>query len=412
VPFLVAPEHALTFLVVALLAFYGLGAVATCAFSSWIRDLVPDEVMGRYFSKRTALAVLVGALLSLGAGWGVDAWTAHFGETRAIEAYSLLFAVAAGVGLVGTWFLARTPEPRMAPAERTSLLKTLAMPFRDRPFRSVLYFLASWHFAVTFVTPFFTVYLLERLGLALVWVIVLAVASQLVHVLFLRVWGRLADRFTNKSVLDASGPMFLLSVLAWPFLTLPETHFLTWPLLVAIHVLGGMASAGVNLSAGNLALKAAPKGRATAYLATNALVSGLAATVAPILGGVAADLLANQELSLTLRWARLAEPLREFNLPAFHLRGLDFLFVIGFVLGLYALHRLLAVKEEGEVEERVVLTSFFQEARLTTLGGAKAVAFFPYTLLRGAARVVGVGRNANRPPRDEEPEAGPGPQDE
>jgi hypothetical protein len=44
----------------------------------------------------------------------------------------------------------------------------------------------------------------------------------------------------------------------------------------------------------------APPGKATAFLATNVLVSGMAATVAPILGGFAADGFASRRLSLIL----------------------------------------------------------------------------------------------------------------
>jgi len=56
------------------------------------------------------------------------------------------------------------------------------------------------------------------------------------------------------------------------------------------------------------------------------------------------------------------------------------------------------------VEERVVLTSFFQEARLTTLGGAKAAAFFPYSLLRLATRAMG--RRGEQPGRPAPPPGG------
>lgn len=240
---------------------------------------------------------------------------------------------------------------------------------------------------MNFAGPFFVVYMLSRLGMSMTWILGLSVVSQLVNVLFLRLWGKLADRFSNKSVLAASGPLVIVGILLWIFTTMPERHVLTVPLLILIHVLGGMSTAGVGLCAGNIALKAAPKGEATAYLATNALVSGLAATVAPLLGGLAADFFSHQELAVAVRWATSQPAAREFALPAVHIRGLDFLFIGSFLFGLYALHRLAAVHDEGEAEEDIVLTQLYSEVRrharhVSNLAGVRTLSSFPYAVLR------------------------------
>lgn len=383
-PWLLPPQYRLAFLLVALLVASSLGAVANCAFSSWMRDLIPERIMGGYFAKRMAAAIAVGAVLSLAAGFGVDFFKQHVDE---IGIYAVLFVVGTGLGMVGVSFLGRVPEPRMSPSPGEGILAVLSKPFKDKNFRSLLLFLGSWSFAVNLAAPFFTVYMLRRLNLRMSLIIVFAVTSQLFNVLFLRVWGRLADRFTNKSVLTVSGPLFMVSIVLWPFLTMPERYFLTIPLLILIHVLAGMSAAGVSLCAGNIALKAAPKGSATAYLATNALVAGVAATVAPILAGIAGDWFAGQELSLTIKWAATQNPGGAFLLPAISLRGLDFLFIISFILGLYAVHRLLAVKEQGEVEESVVVTELYAEVRkavrhVSTVEGLRQLTLFPYARLK------------------------------
>jgi len=181
--------------------------------------------------------------------------------------------------------------------------------------------------------------------------------------------------------------LFMISVVLWPFTTMPEKHVLTIPILILIHALAGMSAAGVVLGAGNIALKAAPRGAATAYLASVALVSGFAATMSPILAGFTADWFASRELSLTFKWINKVPVLKEFQLPAISLRGLDFLFVISFVLGLYAVHRLLAVKEQGEVEEKVVMTELYSQVRKTarevsSVVGLRQLTAFPYVILR------------------------------
>lgn len=48
---------------------------------------------------------------------------------------------------------------------------------------------------------------------------------------------------------------------------------------VLIHAMASMSTAGVMLCSANIALKLAPHGKATAYLAENALISGVTATM-------------------------------------------------------------------------------------------------------------------------------------
>lgn len=369
----------------ALFLYFGLGAVSGCAFNSWMRDLIPEGIMGRYFARRLAISIALGAGLSLMAGIGVDYYE-KIGE-KAIGAYSILFVFGAAAGLLGVYSLSRIPEPRMAPAQPQGLWQLLTEPFRDYNFRRLVLFLGSWNFAVNMAGPFFVVYMLRRLDMSMTWIMVLAVGGQFVNVAFLRIWGTLADRFTNKSVLSVSGPLFILVIAIWPFTTLPDRWVLTIPLLVAIHVLSGISTAGVTLATGNIALKLAPRGKATAFLATNALVSGLAATVAPILGGIFADFFADRQLNLTLNWFSQSGIEETFRLHALDLKGLDFVFGISFLLGLYAWHRLLGVREEGEVEEAVVITEFYAEVRkavrnISNVAGLRHLTYFPYMRLR------------------------------
>lgn len=413
VPWLVPESQRLPAFLVSLLALSCVASVVGCGFNSWIRDLVPERRMGRYFGRRMAIAVSVAAALSLAAAAVVDRARQAVGNDVAV--YTALFAIGALVGLVGVVFLARTPEPRMLRSEDGGLLAVLAQPLKDRNYRRLMAFLGTWGFATSFAAPFFTVYMLKRLDLSMTWVLAMVVLSQLFNVAFFRIWGRLADRFSNKSVLTVAGPLLMVAFLVWPFTTMPETYFLTIPLLVMIHVLGGISTAGVALCTGNLALKIAPRGRATAYLATNALVTGMAATVAPILAGLAADGLADQTLRVDLGWfSGAAESARHFDVPAISLTGLDFVFVAAFVVGLYSLRRLRRVREEGEVTEAVARSEFYAEVRraarqVSTVGGMRDLTYVP---LAGFRRLVGRATRRNGSAADDAGQTATQPSDE
>ena len=388
IPFFFSEQIGLAILLGAMVAASAFGAVSGCSWNSWMRDLIPQNTLGSFFSKRMRIATAVGIGLSLLAAVYLDLWKKLLADYE-IYGYSILFLLGFGAGALGVYFLARTPEKRMPISEqKTEILKLLAQPFKDENFRKLIAFMCSWNFAVNLAGPFFMVYMLKRLGLSMSFIIALSIISQILNFAFLKIWGKYTDSFSNKSVLAICGPLFILSILAWTFTTMPEKYFLTIPLLVVIHIVMGLSSAGVSLASGNIGLKLAPEGQATAYLATNTIVNSIAAGIAPILGGHFADFFVNRQLEWTLKYTG---PGREFTLPTLNLQQWDFFFALAFLIGLYSLHRLAMIKEEGEVEEKVVVNELFAEVSgqvrtLSSVEGLRQMVSFPFAMLRNLAR--------------------------
>lgn len=377
IPWLPESQRLATF-IVALLFYYGFGTISGVAWNPWIRDLIPDARLSGYMAHRLSILTAVGAGLSLMAAFGIDFYQERYGE---MGVYSLYFGIAGIAGLVSVYFISRVPEPKLDHNPDFSIFRVMLEPVRDRNFRQLLIFLGSWNFAVNFAAPFFTVYMLQRLGLNMTMILALSVLSQMINVLFFRLWGRLADRFSYKSVLVEAGPLFILTFLMWPLTYFGNWSFIALPALVFIHVLTGMSTAGVQLCTGNLAMKLAPRGRATAYLAVNALVSGVAATIAPIIGGTAATLYAGEEITFALSWS---SELLGYNIEfvPITLRGLDFVFILAFLFGLYSLHRLVTIREEGEVEKGVSIEFRAQVRKaltdISSVEGLRDIFAFPY----------------------------------
>lgn len=394
IPWIATGDMRLALMLFLLFLIHCSSAIAGCAWNSWIRDFVPENVRGTYFAKRMAVATGTGAVISLLAGFSINYLKPHFASEAKV--YSVLFLFGVISGFIGIFFLAFTPEPRMVVGKTQGLLTTLIEPFKDRRFKNLLIFLANWNFAINLAAPFFTVYMLKKLNMKMSWIIGLSVLSQIVNVIFFSIWGRLSDRFTNKSCLSVSGFLFIISIAMWPFTTMPETHALTIPLLILIHVLTGISTAGVALCSGNISLKFAPDGKATSYLAVNGIVCGIVATLAPILAGASTDWFGQRQLKLTFTW--IVEK-KAFYLPALDLQGLDFLFIIAFILGVYSLHRLLVVKEEGEVEGKIVYQELIAEMRhsfrsVTTIAGLRNFTVIPFeALFKTAKSFVPVNKN-------------------
>jgi MFS family permease len=281
-------------------------SITSCSWNSWIRDLIPPQILGRFFSKRLALATVVTVVFSLAAGYFVDYWPNWFPAENPVYGYTIAFLFGAFfLGMASPVLMSFMPEPeiRTYHNQQISLKNSLSAPLRDSNYRQLMKFLLFWTFASNLAIPFFAVYLLKTLGYPISTVIVLSVLSQLFNLLFLRIWGQFVDRFGSKVILSLCASLFLLVILGWVFTTFPGKHILTLPLLIALHIFAGIATAGITLNVGMIGLKIAPQGESTSYLAGASLSTSLGTGIGPLVGGLMADFFAVREFTINLAWA-------------------------------------------------------------------------------------------------------------
>ncbi|WP_269714617.1 MFS transporter [Caulobacter sp. NIBR2454] len=370
-------------LLAAQLVYCAAGAVGGCAWNAWIRDLAPEQRLGEIIAKRTIWATLVSMVAGLAAAYVLDA-TPRGSDMRG-WAFFGLYIIGCLFGMISAWIVARMPEPPMPAApEKVDFFALLRAPFGDANFRRLIAYLASWQFAANLATPFFTVFFVRQLGFSMTFVVLLSVVSQLANLVALRSWGLLSDRFSNKSVLGFATPIFLLCIAG--MVGASQISDRTWAsaYLIGLHLLMGLASAGVTLATANIALKLSPKGSATAYVAASAMVSSAAAGLAPVLGGLFADFFSVRALEVALRWT---SPDGSLVVRALRLSNWDFFFLIAAILGLYALHRLSMVREEGEIDGRRMRAEVLSQARqvvrnLSPVAGLRHLTEIPGAFLR------------------------------
>ncbi len=384
IPFLFPVSVGTKILVIGLALYSVFGAISGTAWGPWLRDILPQDRLGQFFSKRMMVSTILGIVLSLACAIYIDQWKKYFPQQE-LTGYSVLFILGFIAGIIGVYFLSTIPEPRMTvPEKKVGFLRILLVPFKDENFRRLMAFSGSWTFAINLAAPFFTVYMIKRLDFPMSYIIWLSIVSQVTHLVFLRIWGKFTDKFSNKSVLRVSSPLFLFCIIGWTFTTLPDKHMFTTPLVVLIHIFMGMSTAGINLGAGNIGFKLAPQGKATAFLTVNNFINSIAAGISPILGGKFADVVTRYQLSWTLKWTG---PDKTFSVETLNFQSWDFFFAFAFLFGLYSMHRLAMVKEEGEVDEKIVFNELVSETRkeiqnFTTIGGMRQMINFPYTAFR------------------------------
>ena len=241
-----------------------------------MKDLVPEEQLGPFFAKRITLTLIVGLILTLVAGFFIDFWNKEF-SLYPLYSYSILFFIAFLAGMLGIHFISKIPEPKMETEDqRPKFRELLSKPFQDANYKRVMIFLTLWNFAINLASPFFAVVMIQQLHLDMSLITILTVLSQTMNITFLGLLGRLS-KYSNKSVLQFSSPIFLVCILLWVFTTAFQSIVLVMSLLILVHIFTGISTAGVTLAMGNITLRLAPKKDAAPYLATNTVFTSLAA---------------------------------------------------------------------------------------------------------------------------------------
>jgi len=378
IPFCRNSHAALAALVIFYALYACLSAVSTCAWNAWVRDTINPDELGQFFSKKLALSSLITLLLTFTGGIFID-WGASYLSKIHTPVYSLLFLFTALLGIVGVFPLRKIRENAALHVVKRSnssellhdlsnsgidassvmtessisessisdsskggflaSVRHLFKPFNESNYRNLIKFLTIYDFSINLAIPFLTVYMLNTLHYSMGLVSAITIASQLANYFFLPTWGKIADRFSNRSVLMICGPIQLFCLFAWCVFVLPGVTETTLPFVIAIHVILGIGTAGVSLANGNIAMKLSPADRTAPHMACTNMMASLASGASPLLTGWASQNFAHINIGI----------------PGFENSCWYFIFSFACLLGCIGLVQLTKVEESGTVRTRQLL---------------------------------------------------------
>jgi MFS family permease len=267
------------------------GQMSGPSWVSWMADLVPARIRGRYFSRRTQLGQLVGVIVTLTAGAVLDL-AQRRGDAVLLRTLSGALALAGAAGVVDFLFFVRVPEPR---PERTNpqakLWALIREPLGDRNFRRFLGYIFTLTLAVGYMGQFTWLYLFDVAGMSNTQANAMLVLGPLVVLMLsFPFWGRLIDRFGRKPVLVMALVLTLPGGALWMFVT--REHWL-WPYLGLLLVTA--AWPGIDLANFNLLLNfngpASSARKSGGYVAINSIVAAAAGILSGLLAGAIANAL-------------------------------------------------------------------------------------------------------------------------
>jgi MFS family permease len=287
-------------LIIALLS-YGVGALGSAAWLSWMAMLVPRRLRGRYFGLRNSAGNLTSLITVPLAGAVIARWPGG-----AVSGFGIVLAIAVVSGLISLGFqnLMADINPKLQhklhePGESLALevsseevQASVPTAFWQRwsakgDFWMFLLYFSGWMFAFSLGSPFFNLYMLDNLNLDIGKVTLYNSLMAGANLLMLTAWGRLADRFGNRPLLMGAGLVLALIPLLWRFVGSDDLSIWVW--LPLLHLGIGGAAAAVDLCSNNLQIGIAPIVNQSTYFGWIAATAGVSGALGTILGGYLAE---------------------------------------------------------------------------------------------------------------------------
>ncbi len=272
---------------------YGVGALGSAAWLSWMAVLVPKRLRGRYFGLRNSAANLTTLITVPLMGLAIARW-----PSGAVDGFGVLLGVAIAFGLISLAFQNRmadiNPKSQQLlsePEEKTQIDLALKVeePIQSQQsnFWIFLIYLSGWMFAFSLSAPFFNLYMLDNLNLPISQVTLYNSLMAGANLLMLMIWGRLADRLGNRVVLAIAGMILALTPLLW-LLVGADSRSL-WLGLPLLHVVMGGTGAAIDLCNNNLQIGVAPLRKQSTYFGWMAAAAGISGALGTTLGGYCAE---------------------------------------------------------------------------------------------------------------------------
>jgi MFS family permease len=194
-----------------------LGQGVSALWYSWMADLVPDNMRGRFWGVRQSWTTIAFVAAMAVAGYILDVFPSPHGGTGSWSGFILVFILGGAVGSIDIIVHLWVPEPRVhVQAETTNWLERIVEPMRQADFRRLTIAMAIHAFSTTLVS-LGIVYLKKDFHVTYSHLSAITIASSLGTVLSGFMWGYIMDRIGGRGFAAAMFAVMPLPAIAWFF---------------------------------------------------------------------------------------------------------------------------------------------------------------------------------------------------
>jgi len=290
------PTLAIYFFLTILLITAILESISGNMWLAWISNMVPKRIRGRFLSFRMQVQLLFGLIIGYLFSFIIDlfekapgSWQYDllqrfnlveiFGKQHLPLALSVVFILGTIAGLIALLVLNRQPERPIKRKDDANF--SIFEPFKNSDFRKLLRFGLWWMFAIGVGSSFWGPYMLRVLHMSLVEMQLYSMISSVFMLVGFRYWGKIADRFGNKTVMKICVFLGFINPSLWLFMTEANYVFIWFE-----AVTSGLMWSGANLVAVNFVLAIAPRGHEQHWSAVYSAMGGLMMLATIMLSGI------------------------------------------------------------------------------------------------------------------------------
>lgn len=254
-------------------------AIAETGGYPWRKEVVPDNVRGKFSAINSMSVTIASIIVTIIAGYIIETMVG-------LQPFMILIAVGVIVGLISVIAFMQVPaeDGSQRGEADDSHLRQMNRALHNRNFVLFLAILGLATIGGRSVISFVPLFMKDQVGLSEGVVVLLSIGTFIGALVTSFLWGWAADRYGSKPVMQLSLYLLLLLPLFW--ILLPQHSVASAPLAMAIAVVAGVATLAWQISwTRYLFVNAIPQANKAAYLALFyawfAIVSGLG----PLLAG-------------------------------------------------------------------------------------------------------------------------------
>ncbi|ABP67702.1 major facilitator superfamily MFS_1 [Caldicellulosiruptor saccharolyticus DSM 8903] len=275
--FLGKGSYTLLFLLIAFMTISSISnSFTNVSFWSWMGDLIPEHIRGRFFSRRATISTIVGMLSGLAIGKFLDL---H----NNLPGFSIIFVFAAIMGMLDiSCFFFVKDLPMKNEETQLDLKKMFFSTLNNHYFRRFMMFFVIWNFGLNIAGPYFNMYMIKDLKMSYFEIILLTqIVSNVVTIITLPYIGRIVDKIGNRPMLlIATGFISLLPII-WCFTSVNNYKVL----VTIISIFAGLLWPIIDMGNNNLILKLSDQSQTSMYVAVINLFNAIFGSAIPIILG-------------------------------------------------------------------------------------------------------------------------------
>ena len=264
------------------IAVYGFfRGLTSTGWSSWIPELIPVKEWGKFFADRKMILTAFMFVATLFAGWFLEL-------SEGLTGFSFVFGLALLSGFLIFYFLGKVPEIKHKKHPRGITFGGFLRSLRKyKYFKNFVLYRMGLLFSAYMIAPFVVVYMLRDLGIGYEWFAIALAVKMLVTVIVQPYWGKLSDRYGDRTILYICNLVVLFFPLAWVFIQSPLE-------IILVMIFDGFFWAGIELSFFNYLIEIIPPDHKPTYIGNYKMFVGISVISAPIIGGFLSELFATQ----------------------------------------------------------------------------------------------------------------------